>query len=110
MRMHPPTIKLQRRKPMSDTENRSKAATPVASHGLFAVALPDTRGRHCYLTEGEGDPPRTYTPEHATSYPTRLTAAAAIIEARKLTPFRPRTMIVVPHPANAESIHPETKP
>jgi len=68
--------------------------------GPFAVALPDTRGRNCYLTDGDGDPPRSYTPEHATSYPTRLAAAGAIIEARKLTPFRPRVMVVVPHPAS----------
>lgn len=74
----------------------------VESTALFAVALPDTRGRHCYLTDGDGDPPRTYTPKHANSYPTRLAAAAAIIDARKLTPFRPRAMIVVPHPANKE--------
>ncbi len=80
---------------------KTDAGTLLKSAALFAVALPDTRGRHCYLTDGDGDPPRTYTPEHANSYPTRLAAAAAIIEARKLTPFRPRTMIVVPHPANS---------
>jgi len=80
---------------------KTDAGTLLKSAALFAVALPDTRGRHCYLTDGDGDPPRTYTPEHANSYPTRLAAAAAIIVARKLTPFRPRTMIVVPHPANS---------
>ena len=82
---------------------KTEETTPAPKVGTsagFAVALPDTRGRHCYLTEGEGDPPRTYTPEHANRYPTRLAAAAAIIEARKLTPLRPRVMIVVPHPAN----------
>jgi hypothetical protein len=95
---------------MQNQELKSKPETVeepsgegLSSSVLFAVALPDTRGRHCYLTEGDGDPPRTYTPEHATSYPTRLAAAAAIIEARNLTPFRPRTMIVVPHPANKET-------
>jgi CxxC motif-containing protein (DUF1111 family) len=86
---------------MCDTPKLEEAAEGgLRTTGLFAVALPDTRGRHCYLTDGDGDPPRTYTPEHATSYPTRLAAAAAIIEARKRTPFRPRTMIVVSHPAN----------
>ena len=64
----------------------------------YAVALPDTQGRHCYLTDGEGDPPRTYRPEHATSYPTIKAAWMAIAAARKLTPNRDRKMLVVPHP------------
>lgn len=64
----------------------------------YAVALPDTVGRHCYLTDGEGDPPRCYTPKLARSFATIPQAEAAIVEARKTTPFRPRTMIVVPHP------------
>jgi hypothetical protein len=72
----------------------------VASAALFAVALPDTRGVHCYLTRGDGDPPRTYDPKHANRYKTRAAAEAAIVRARKTTPFRERTMLVVPHPAN----------
>ena len=79
-------------------------ATPspptVASADLFAVALPDTRGAYCYLTRGDGDPPRTYDPKHANRYKTRAAAEAAIVRARKTTPFRERTMLVVSHPAN----------
>ena len=86
---------------MKDTTTQPQG---VAASALFAVALPDTRGRYCYLTTGEGDPPRTYSPEHANSYPTRIAAAASIIEARKLTPLKPRTMIVVPHPSNVQTV------
>lgn len=80
-------------------------AVSVESAALFAVALPDTRGRHCYLTTGDGDPPRTYAPKHANRYKTRAAAEAAIVRARKTTPLRERTMIVVPHPANTGVSH-----
>lgn len=62
----------------------------------FAVALPDSTGIHCYLTTGEGDPPRCYTPEFANRYQTEATAKGAITRAKKRSPFKERKMIIVP--------------
>ena len=68
----------------------------------FAVALTDTNGRHCYLTTGDGDPPRTYNPKFANRYKTSPAASAAITRAMKRTPFRKRKMIVVPFPTSSK--------
>jgi hypothetical protein len=72
----------------------------LQSTALFAVGMPDTRGTYCYLTTGEGDPPRTYTPEHANRYKSERAAKAAMTRARKRTPLKDRFMVVVPHPSN----------
>lgn len=80
----------------------NKNVIGVGCDALFAVAMPDTRGAFCYLTTGDGDPPRTYTPEHANRYKSERAAKAAMTRARKKTPLKDRFMVVVPHPANAE--------
>jgi len=71
---------------------------------LFAVAMPDSRGDYCYLTTGSGDPPRTYTPEHANRYKSERSAKAAMTRARKKSPLKDRFMVVVPHPANDSAL------
>lgn len=68
----------------------------------FAVALPDNRGVHCYLSKGDGDPPRSYLPKFANRYKSISTARAAITRAIKRTPFRKRTMVVVPFPEKGQ--------
>lgn len=78
--------------------------TPKPKPPLFAVAMPDTRGNYCYLTTGDGDPPRTYTPKHANRYKSERAAKAAITRARKLTPLKDRLMLIVGHP---EALQPE---
>ena len=86
---------------MSDTNTQETVvvgSTALLGSG-FAVALPDTRGNNCYLTSGEGDPPRTYTAKLANRYKSTSAAQSAIKRARKTTPFRERTMLVVPLPA-----------
>lgn len=80
----------------------NKTVSGVGRDVLFAVAMPDTRGTYCYLTTGDGDPPRTYTPEHANRYKSERAAKAAMTRARKSTPLKGRFMVVVPHPANKE--------
>jgi hypothetical protein len=74
--------------------------TPINQNEVtyYAVAMPDTQGNFCYLTLGDGDPPRTYTPEHANRYKSERTAKAAMTRARKTSPFKDRSMVIVPHP------------
>ena len=75
------------------------ACQPVTM--IYAVELPDHihKPARCFLaTWSNGDPPRTFSPEHARPYKTKSAAKAAITRALKTCPIRPRRMIVVPHP------------
>ncbi len=58
----------------------------------YVLALPDTRGRYTYVTQGDGDPPRTYDLTHATRHLTREHAEIARLKARDLTPTKIRTI------------------
>jgi hypothetical protein len=71
----------------------------------YAVALPDTQGRYCYLTRGKGDPPRSYDPKLANRYKTKATAKAAITRALKRS-GRKRAFVVIPYPEYAKTNHP----
>jgi hypothetical protein len=94
------------KKPTESKPCRAEKASGkgLQSTALFAVAMPDTRGTYCYLTTGDGDPPRTYTPEHANRYKSERAAKAAMTRARNRTPLKDRFMVVVPHPANTEGL------
>ena len=62
----------------------------------YAVAILDSRGNPCWLTTGEGDPPRTYTAKFANRYKTIATAKAAAIRAEKKC-FN-RKFVILLHP------------
>lgn len=66
----------------------------------YAVELPDRiQKERCFLaTWRDGDPPRTFSPEHARRFKTQNAACKAITRALLTCQIKPRKMIVVPHP------------
>ena len=46
-----------------------------------------------WLTEGDGDPPRTLRIENATRYPNMTAACKALTKARKYRPFKNATIM-----------------
>lgn len=70
--------------------------TEVGGVNTFAVGLRDTHGIFCWLTDGEGDPPRSYNFKHALRFETYLAAETAIAAARETHPCQERTYSIVP--------------
>lgn len=64
----------------------------------YAVTIASIQDSPCYLTRGDGDPPRTFDPKHANPYKTIAAAKAAITRAKKTTPLKERIFKIVPYP------------
>ena len=66
----------------------------------FMVRLEDTSSGPVWLSDGEGDPPRTLVVDNAKRFPNRKAALKALIEARKFRPFRRGHLVDAENPTS----------